>query len=1189
MDVASTSGRMGLSLTEVIYSQRISLYFSGSDLRKATNQINCNERASASRCRGRGWRRHRHSNRWTSLIQPAAVYAGFRRDCAQHQPRCPMLTTPTDITTNLVTTRSSGHRRGLSAAAAATLDSSSATSGAITGRGLSSNGLPVHPNAAAAAAVAAIDGTVTSHRLHHTLVTTDAVGAFDDEAGVEGRAGLQRFPSLLSRASPPPPPPVRLQPPQAPRLNPVAQVALNRQITDCTDWLALEALYRSLRSPAVVIGGSGVSTAAPAASSPLGGVQLVAMARHLARLPRHCSFAKFEDERLQLFASELAAATIPYLGDMAQGEYCALLWAYGKIGCHPGEDFLRALLPRLQPLLPVAGPTGLSQALWGLARMGHVPPEPFLSDFYGAADGALRMPSANPQHVSNLLWAMVMLRLQAPEELISQALAVLDGKLQAATPQALAITAWAVVQVGERAPPEAWWHRIQQAALQLSGKLQPQDISHLVWATARSGHPGPQPWLQAMCSEAHGCMRGFRSQELCNLLWGLVVVGFKPPEPWLTAAISAAQNLLPNFKGFELAVLLWCLASLQAKPLLPRTFARGLFFHSGPKLRYFSAQDCANVIWSLARLQLRPPEPWMAAFVEESFTQLPHFTPQHLANTIWGFARLSRCPPEPWMDRFFLESRPLLLSFKTGELGMLAMALGIARLDPPRQWLNQMLVASYSKLEHCRAQELANLVWGFWRLFFKPPQRWLDAVATAASRLTGQGAMTNTDLITLGRAFSAFGAELPANVQQALKAVEEAQLLLQMPQQVVEVQQQQQRVPEVRQQTEWEQRGGLQQPSAEQGQQQQQKLEAMGHRKARKSKRQQHPDLRFQQRLPQQPGGQLRSPSRDGSQHSGKGAASQSGVRSVASSAVQGQSTAASAVVRSGIESTACLMKEAEAAKQAAVDRTPAMTVTEVAEMASPPHLVPGSHSQDGLNSITSSVHLEAAMVAEAAERRREKQRRDRKVKRRLAERNDSLPAAITGADDVTGGGNGAANTGVLIVPTVSCVTRDAVDIGSPKSVSPCVSLPSLSLPTSPAQLPAEPAARASANGLVSTMATSVDSSLPSCGTTAEAASTKPEAVDGTLRVADRSLEDSEAGVAPEPGERPADRGRRIESVLELGLAEQEGHASPPPASSEAEVVMPLQMTASAVRAAARRRARQRALQQCAAATLLPA
>ena len=63
-------------------------------------------------------------------------------------------------------------------------------------------------------------------------------------------------------------------------------------------------------------------------------------------------------------------------------------------------------------------------------------------------------------------------------------------------------------------------------------------------------------------------------------------------------------------------------------------------------------QDCSNTLWALARLGLRPPESWMAVFVEESFTQLPRFTSQHMANTVWAFAKLGRKPPEPWMDRW---------------------------------------------------------------------------------------------------------------------------------------------------------------------------------------------------------------------------------------------------------------------------------------------------------------------------------------------------------------------------------------------------------------------------------------------------------------------------------------------------------------------------------------------------------
>ncbi|GIL77053.1 hypothetical protein Vretifemale_6615 [Volvox reticuliferus] len=652
---------------------------------------------------------------------------------------------------------------------------------------------------------------------------------------------------------------------------------------------------------------------------------------------------------------------------------------------------------------------------------------------------------------------------------------------------------------------------------------------------------------------------------------------------------------------------------------------------------------------------------------------------------------------------------------------MLAMALGIARLDPPRQWLNQMLVASYSKLEHCRAQELANLVWGFWRLFFKPPQRWLDAVATAASRLTEQGAMSATDLITLGRAFSAFGAELPANVRQALKAAEEAQLLLQMPQQGVEAKRQQ-LVLGVQQQTGRPQTAGLQPPSSEQGHQQQQP-KAMRQRKPPKPNRQEHPDLSFQQRQPQQERRQLEKqlhdPTLDGTQHSGEEAGMQPGVRCVASAAVRGQGLrqqsgreqaservdnvpgqtsgeqrtnhvipsavassckparllelpsadmarstgssgvmevvvsehdpvasttaiaiaasavaapeplatgeavlsataagsegagrvitvqgsraeagsaetrprAASGAVRGAIEP---VRKEAEAGKQAAaVDQTSAVTKTEVVGMATQSQPVLGSHFRDVLNFATANVHSEA----EGVERRREKRRRDRQVKRRLAVRSDGMPAAITDSD--------AANAGVSDAVTVSSANGDKAAMDSSQlpptlaeSVSPSASLSAPLSLTSPSELPEIPAAQAalpSGNGRVSDMESSASgaaSPLPSLSATAAANDFVASGTDsvtcyGTLRVANGSSAVDEARAALEPVEQSIDS-LQLVSVSDLGFAELEGHAASPKAASEAADVMPLQTTARATRAAARRRARERALQQQTGAALLP-
>ncbi|KAG2494130.1 hypothetical protein HYH03_007768 [Edaphochlamys debaryana] len=599
-----------------------------------------------------------------------------------------------------------------------------------------------------------------------------------------------------SRPPPPPPPPSRplARPPPA-RSSARAQAAIADQIAACTDWHAVEALYRSIQassspsssttsvptsssSPWATPASASASGPGPLPSGPgsgggpvLSASTLVLLHTHLARLPKHRSYARFEDERLAGLVRELAAEAVGRLDEMNKRDLCVLLWSYGKLAVHPGHVIATRLLDAVQPWLGRTGATGLSQALWGLARIGHAPPAAWLDVFYPAAAAALARPGANPQHASNLLWAAVMLRLQPPPALLDAALGLVEVQARLASPQSLTLSAWAAVQLRSGAAlGPSWWSALEGAVGALAGRLQPQDISHVVWAMARGGHRPPRSWLHAITCEAHGCMRGFRAQELSNLLWGLVQLRFRPAQAWVTAAATAAQGKLQDFKAFELAVLLWALAGLEAGPLLPRSFAGELFYHSAPKLGYFSAQDCANFLWAAARLGLRPPEPWMAAFVEESFTQLPRCSPQHLANLVWAFAKIGRRPPEPWMDRFFLESRPLLLSFKASELAQAAMAFGIARTEPPRQWANQLLLASLSKLEFCRPQELCNILWGLSRINFHPKQHWLDEASAVAARHAAAGTLSYMDLVTLDRAFASFSAKLPEAVVAALEA-----------------------------------------------------------------------------------------------------------------------------------------------------------------------------------------------------------------------------------------------------------------------------------------------------------------------------------------------------------------------------------------------------------------------------------
>lgn len=165
------------------------------------------------------------------------------------------------------------------------------------------------------------------------------------------------------------------------------------------------------------------------------------------------------------------------------------------------------------------------------------------------------------------------------------------------------------------------------------------------------------------------------------------------------------------------------------------------------------------MLWALATLEIRPPELWLEAFVEESFTQLPYAAPQHFSNLVAGFSKLGRLPPEAWQDRFFLETRPQLLAFKAPELAQMMYAFGVSRVTPPQQWMSQFMMATHAKAEFLTPHGLANLMFGVSRIGFRPNPKWLASMADTAVTLTP--AMTALDISTILTAFEKLGHAVP--------------------------------------------------------------------------------------------------------------------------------------------------------------------------------------------------------------------------------------------------------------------------------------------------------------------------------------------------------------------------------------------------------------------------------------------
>jgi hypothetical protein len=60
-------------------------------------------------------------------------------------------------------------------------------------------------------------------------------------------------------------------------------------------------------------------------------------------------------------------------------------------------------------------------------------------------------------------------------------------------------------------------------------------------------------------------------------------------------------------------------------------------------------QALSNALWALAVLGVRPPRPWLAAWLRAAAAALPAADPQHVSNMLWALARFQIQPGPTWI------------------------------------------------------------------------------------------------------------------------------------------------------------------------------------------------------------------------------------------------------------------------------------------------------------------------------------------------------------------------------------------------------------------------------------------------------------------------------------------------------------------------------------------------------------
>lgn len=126
-------------------------------------------------------------------------------------------------------------------------------------------------------------------------------------------------------------------------------------------------------------------------------------------------------------------------------------------------------------------------------------------------------------------------------------------------------------------------------------------------------------------------LESFTDEGLVTTFWGSAklapLAGASLPAWWLDAVEAESERRLAFLGPVELSTLLYAYGQLGCGPTRPG-WLRQYFKAAAAGLDVWGPQPLSNLLYSCARLQLRPPEGFLALYWEASRSQLGVYLPQ---------------------------------------------------------------------------------------------------------------------------------------------------------------------------------------------------------------------------------------------------------------------------------------------------------------------------------------------------------------------------------------------------------------------------------------------------------------------------------------------------------------------------------------------------------------------------------
>lgn len=228
------------------------------------------------------------------------------------------------------------------------------------------------------------------------------------------------------------------------------------------------------------------------------------------------------------------------------------------------------------------------------------------------------------------------------------------------------------------------------------------------------------------------CSSSFDPQAVSNVLYALAVLD-RYDGVIVEQAIQVGYTKMDEFNAQNLANTIWALGRLQCQPATK--FLARFYKNCLVKLKTFNSQDLANLFWGVGKLELKPKI--VKKLLLGSIQLLPSCSTQHLANIVYGLGAMGHSKPPPeWLSRFFSVSYPLLPQMLPEELTMILWGLGKVGCTAPQVWLKAAHEQVSRFLPYMPNVGLCNALYGMARMD-KPLQHdWLgDFCATVRPRL----------------------------------------------------------------------------------------------------------------------------------------------------------------------------------------------------------------------------------------------------------------------------------------------------------------------------------------------------------------------------------------------------------------------------------------------------------------------